>query len=72
VSYQPYAKLTWDVVFSADALSALLDEKKLPHQLTRIGIRDRFGESGDPEALLESLGLAGESLLKRLREAAWR
>jgi transketolase len=56
----------------SDALSALLDEKKQLHQVTRIGIQDRFGESGDPEALLEAFGLAGEPLIKRLREAILR
>jgi transketolase len=56
----------------ADGLSALLDEHRLPHLITRIGIRDRFGESGHPDALLEAFGLAGEPLVKALQGAAER
>ena len=53
----------------ADAVSALLDNHHVCHCLERIGIDDRFGESGPPAALLEHLGLAGEALASRLR--AW-
>ena len=54
----------------ADSLSCLLDQAGQPHCLTRIGIQDRFGESGPPEALLEAFGLAGPKLLDALRKAA--
>lgn len=52
----------------ADAVSALLDNRRVPHLIERIAIPDRFGESGPPRALLEYLGLAGEPLVSRLRE----
>jgi transketolase len=51
----------------ADAASALLDGRRVPHVIERIGITDRFGESGPPRALLEYLGLAGDPLVARLR-----
>jgi transketolase len=50
----------------ADMVSSLLDRKRIPHCLARIGIADRFGESGAPEALLEAFGLAGEPLVQAL------
>jgi transketolase len=56
----------------ADALSCLLDEAGIAHRIARIGIPDRFGESGPPEALLEAFGLAGEPLAEGLRRAARR
>ena len=52
----------------ADAVSALLDKRRVPHVIERIGIADRFGESGPPRALLEYLGLAGGPLASRLRD----
>ncbi len=52
----------------ADAASELLDRCNLPHRIERIGIPDRFGESGSPRALLEHLGLAGHPLISRLRQ----
>lgn len=53
----------------ADALSAALDHADVAHRIERIGIPDRFGESGPPGALLEHLQLAGKPLLKRI--ATW-
>jgi transketolase len=50
----------------ADGLSALLDEAGEPHRIKRIGVPDRFGESGHPEALLEAFGLAGAPLVETL------
>lgn len=50
----------------ADAVSFLLDEHAMPHLIHRIGINDRFGESGHPDALMESFGLAGSPLVERL------
>ena len=56
----------------ADMLSCLLDSKQISHRLARIGIADRFGESGPPEALLEAFGLAGEPLAQALRNLVRR
>lgn len=50
----------------ADALSHLLDTHQQSHSLTRIGVQDRFGESGHPDALLEAFGLAGNPLTRTL------
>jgi transketolase len=40
------------------AIAELLSEK-LPTHLTRIGMKDRFGESGAPDELLKHFGLTG-------------
>lgn len=40
------------------AVAELLSEK-LPTKLTRIGMKDRFGESGQPNELLKHFGLTG-------------
>ncbi len=50
----------------ADAASASLDQSGTAHHIHRIGINDRFGESGAPRELLEFFGLAGEPLRKKL------
>lgn len=42
-------------------IAELLSEK-LPTPLKRIGMQDRFGESGAPNELLEFFGLTGESI----------
>ena len=44
------------------AIAELLSEKS-PAPLYRIGIRDRFGESGTPAELLEYFNLTGETML---------
>lgn len=51
----------------ADALSAVLDSRDVPHRIERIGIQDAFGESGRPKELMASRGLAGDPLIERLR-----
>lgn len=43
------------------AVSELLSEK-LPMPVKRIGMKDRFGESGNPNELLEYFGLTGEAM----------
>lgn len=43
------------------AIAELLSEKK-PTPLKRIGMYDRFGESGDPDELLDHFGLTGEKM----------
>ncbi len=48
-------------------IAELLTEK-LPMPVHRIGIRDRFGESGAPDELLEHFGLTGVQMAKEIRE----
>ncbi|MBI2592145.1 transketolase family protein [Candidatus Saccharibacteria bacterium] len=45
------------------AVAELLGEK-LPTSMIRIGIKDRFGESGEPEELLKHFGLDAEAIAK--------
>lgn len=45
------------------AVAELLGEK-LPTSMIRIGMQDRFGESGEPEELLKQFGLDAESIAK--------
>lgn len=54
----------------AAGLSERLDAHNIPHCFHRIAIEDRFGESGDPNSLLESFGLAGKKLEDRLYNIA--
>ena len=49
------------------AIAELLGEK-LPTPLLRIGMQDRFGESGDPNELLRHFGLDGDSIAARARQ----
>jgi len=49
------------------AIAELLGEK-LPTPLKRIGMQDRYGESGDPNELLEVFGMTGESIAKQAKE----
>ena len=44
----------------------LADEQPLP--MKRIGVRDRYGESGDPEVLMEKFGLTAEAIVKATEE----
>jgi transketolase len=48
------------------AIAELLSEK-LPTPLVRVGMKDRFGESGTPEELLEAFGLTGEAIAKEAK-----
>lgn len=48
------------------AVSELLSSK-LPMPLKRIGMRDRFGESGDPTELLQKFELTSESIVYKAR-----
>ena len=45
------------------AVAELLGEK-LPTSMIRVGMQDRFGESGEPEELLKHFGLDAESIAK--------
>lgn len=48
------------------AIAELLGEKK-PTPLYRIGMKDRFGESGEPNQLLEHFGLTGEKMADSIK-----
>ncbi len=54
----------------AAGLSERLDAYGILHCFHRIAIQDRFGESGEPNALLEAFGLAGKNLEDRLYNIA--
>jgi len=49
------------------AVAELLSEKK-PTPLLRIGIVDRYGESGEPAELFDFFGLTGEHIAKKVEE----
>ena len=49
------------------AIAELLSEK-LPTPLKRLGMLDRFGESGAPEELLEHFNLTGATMLPNVKE----
>lgn len=49
------------------AVAELLSEK-LPTPLMRIGMQDRFGESGAPDELLDYFGLTGEKIAPQVKE----
>lgn len=49
------------------AIAELLSEK-LPTPLKRIGMQDRFGESGAPDELLEYFGLTGEKMAPQIKD----
>ncbi len=48
------------------AIAELLSEK-LPMPIKRIGVEDRFGESGAPNELLDFFGLTGEKMEKTIK-----
>lgn len=49
------------------AIAELLSEK-MPTPLWRVGMRDRFGESGKPDELLDLFGLTGEKIAVQTKE----
>lgn len=49
------------------AIAELLSEN-LPMPVTRIGMQDHFGESGDQPELLKKYGLVGEAIAERTRQ----
>jgi transketolase len=49
------------------AVAELLSEK-LPTPLLRIGMQDRFGESGEPMELFDYFGLTGEHIAKKVED----
>jgi len=50
------------------AVTELLSEH-LPMPVLRLGMQDRFGESGDPKELFEAFGLTGEHIAEQVK--AW-
>ena len=40
-----------------------------PVPIKRVGVRDRFGESGEPEELMKTFGLTADDIVKAVREA---
>lgn len=49
------------------AVAELLSEK-MPTPLMRLGMNDRFGESGEPMELFDFFGLTGEHITKKVEE----
>jgi transketolase len=49
------------------AVAELLSEK-LPTPLLRLGMQDRFGESGEPMELFDYFGLTGEHIAKKVED----
>lgn len=49
------------------AITEFLSEH-LPMPVKRIGMRDRFGESGEPDELLEHFGLTGAKIAKEVKK----
>lgn len=49
------------------AVAELLTDK-LPMPVKRIGMQDRFGESGEPDELLDHFGLTGAKIAKAVKE----
>lgn len=49
------------------AVAELLSEK-IPTPLLRIGMQDRYGESGEPAELFEFFGLTGEHIAKKVAD----
>ena len=49
------------------AVAELLSEK-MPTPLLRIGINDRFGESGSPEELFDFFGLTGDHIAEKVQK----
>ncbi|MCG1012317.1 transketolase family protein [Tepidanaerobacter sp. GT38] len=50
------------------AVAEVLVEKGMKAQMKRIGINDTFGQSGDPEQLLEHYGLSAQNIVKVAEE----
>ena len=41
---------------------------KYPAKVDKIGVQDRFGQSGKPDELLEEYGLTAENIVKHVKE----
>ncbi len=51
-----------------DAVGSVLLEK-LPKKLMKIGVEDRFGQSGKPTELMDEYGLSAKTIIPRILEA---
>lgn len=49
------------------AIAELLSDK-MPTPMLRLGIEDRFGESGEPDELFDHFGLTGEKIAKKIQD----
>jgi len=49
------------------AVAELLGDE-LPTPLMRLGVDDRYGESGDPDELIEYFGLSGQKMSEKIQE----
>lgn len=49
------------------AVAELLSEK-LPTAMTRVGVQDRYGESGEPDELLKHFGLDGQAIAEAVQK----
>lgn len=39
-----------------------------PVPMTRVGVEDKFGKSGKPEALLQEYGLTAKNIVNKVKE----
>jgi transketolase len=42
--------------------------EEMPTKMRRVGMRDRFGESGEPEELLTHFGMTKKEIIEKIRE----
>lgn len=49
------------------AIAELLSEE-FPVKIRRVGMRDKFGESGEPEELLKKYGMTKEAIIAKIKE----
>ena len=49
------------------AIAELLGEE-LPTKMRRVGMKDRFGESGEPTELLVKFGMTKEAIIAQIKE----
>lgn len=42
--------------------------EELPTKMRRVGMRDRFGETGEPDELLAKYGMTSDEIVKKIRE----
>lgn len=51
----------------AGAVAELLSEE-MPTKMRRVGMKDRFGESGEPDELLAHFGMTKKEIIEKIRE----
>ena len=47
---------------------AELFAEERPTKMRRVGMRDRFGESGEPEELLTHFGMTQKEIIEKIKE----